>query len=146
MEVLKTRSDLLTNAEVFKLLQEVTREEKRQKKPRLQKLSTILYETTRYLERTPCVLQDLDTVKELFRAVSEFGLTKAETLQLLNTRPETPVEIQLIVEECEERLSEQRVDELLGVVKSVLATPPVLPCEKSQKNHNDKSRKFEPQQ
>ena len=42
-----------------------------------------------------------------------FGLTQAEVLNLVNTRPRSLVEVHLIVEECEERLTQQQRTELL---------------------------------
>ena len=40
----------------------------------------------------------------------------AEILQLINLVPSSAVEIHLIVESCEERLSGEKVEELLGLI------------------------------
>ena len=57
----------------------------------------------------------------MMEALEPFKLTKAEKLQLLNLRPCSLVELQLIVEELDERLrTEEDIEKLLMVIKENL--------------------------
>jgi RNA polymerase Rpb4 len=49
---------------------------------------------------------------------SSFGLTEAETLQVLNFMPQEPVEIHLMVEELHARMSEEGQSEFLDLIRS----------------------------
>ncbi|KAK6188703.1 hypothetical protein SNE40_004830 [Patella caerulea] len=119
MEVINESAALLTNYEVYSLLTDI-QNGRGQKKPNKhqQNLATITYETVKYLENTPCKLQDPDILAKFTKAVAPFKLMKAETLQLLNHRPKTAVEIQLIIEESEERLTEEQIYELLEIIST----------------------------
>jgi len=127
MEVVNDNAAVLSNFEVFSLLNDIQQGTNDQKKPNkfLQNLATISYETIKYLEKTPCNLQNSEVIGKFMTALKPFNLTKAEKLQLLNHRPSTAVEIQLLIEESEERLSEEQVDDLLQVIQDNLPTDEV---------------------
>ncbi|XP_037772461.1 DNA-directed RNA polymerase III subunit RPC9-like [Penaeus monodon] len=119
MEVLNCKGAVLSNCEVYALLQDLCRQEKGRKNMMKTQadLANIAFETMKYLEKTACRNQNAEVIQGFLQAVKEFKLTKAEKLQLINLRPTTPVEMQLIIEDSEERLSEEQVEELIGLVE-----------------------------
>ncbi|XP_075296650.1 DNA-directed RNA polymerase III subunit RPC9 isoform X1 [Opisthocomus hoazin] len=118
----------LRNSKVFQLLTDLKQQRKESGKNKQssgqQNLNTIMYETLKYISKTPCRYQSPETVKDFLVAMKGHKLTKAEKLQLLNHRPVTAVEIQLMVEESEERLTEEQIESLLQTVTSILPGDP----------------------
>ncbi|XP_018318999.1 DNA-directed RNA polymerase III subunit RPC9 [Agrilus planipennis] len=112
MEIINTKVATLSNFEVMNHLQNVKEGKKRNKG----QLATITYETLRYLESTPCKHQTPESIENCLKALKHYNLTKNEKLMLINTPPITPLEIQLMVEESEERLTEEQVEEILQII------------------------------
>jgi DNA-directed RNA polymerase subunit F len=86
-------------------------------------LNTVTYETLKYLEQTPCIEQNQDIITKFYHEVKKFDLKKSEILQILNLRPTTPVELQLIIEDSETRLTEVQSNELIELIRTQL--PPL---------------------
>lgn len=86
-------------------------------------LNTVTYETLKYLEQTPCIEQNNEIIKQFYQEIKKFNLKKTEILQILNLRPTTPVELQLIIEDSETRLSETESNELIDIIRTQL--PPL---------------------
>jgi len=122
MDVVNECAALLSNYEVLNLLEDIQAGRSGYKTPTLQQqnLATICYETAKYLEKTPCKTQDSKVIEHFVKQLQPFNLTKAEKLQLLNHRPTTAVEIQLLVEESEERLTEEQTESLLRIIAESL--------------------------
>ena len=49
--------------------------------------------------------------------------SRGEKLQLLNLRPTQPVEMQLVIEEIEERFNEDEISEIIEIVTKHLVVP-----------------------
>lgn len=122
MEIIDSNAGILSNYEIYQLLCECREIQKIQKpSSRPKALATLIYETLNYFEKTsPCTEYKAESIVDFINSAKQFKLTKAETLQILNLRPTNAVEIQLIVEECEERLTEQQVDDLLNIINLLL--------------------------
>eukprot|EP00908_Phaeocystis_cordata_P023969 Transcript_6435.p2 GENE.Transcript_6435~~Transcript_6435.p2 ORF type:complete len:174 (-),score=62.09 Transcript_6435:430-894(-) len=74
-----------------------------------------------YLEETSCAKQTAESIAAFMKACEPFRLKRAEVLNLINEQPQTLVEIHLIVEECEERLSQDQTQQLLDTVAVLVA-------------------------
>ena len=120
MEVINENAAMVSNYEVFTLLQEKMQHDpnkKQNKKHGAENLATISYEVLKYFEKKACRLQNESVIRQFLVDVAPFNLTKGEKLQLLNLRPTTPVEINLIVEESEERLkTDEELEQLIEIV------------------------------
>ncbi|XP_060521984.1 DNA-directed RNA polymerase III subunit RPC9 [Cylas formicarius] len=112
MEIINSNSATLSNYEVFVHVQKI----KAAKRKHQGQLATITYETLRYLEDTPCKHQNAKNVLDCLKALDPFNLNKSEKLMLINTPPTTPLEIQLMIEESEERLTEEQVSKILEII------------------------------
>ncbi|XP_061818929.1 DNA-directed RNA polymerase III subunit RPC9 [Nerophis lumbriciformis] len=128
MEVKNANAAMLSNYEVFKLLTDLKEQRKDGSRSKHsmghQNLNTIMYETLKYLSQLPCSRQSPEMVKEFLSSMKHQKLTKAEKLQLMNHRPQTAVEMQLMVEESEERLSEEQIEELIQTISELLPGDP----------------------
>ncbi|XP_077403792.1 DNA-directed RNA polymerase III subunit RPC9 isoform X2 [Vanacampus margaritifer] len=113
---------------VFQLLTDLKEQKKDSGKSKhsagQQNLNTVMYETLKYLSKTPCSRQRPEMVQAFLSTMMRHKLTKAEKLQLLNHRPQTAVEMQLMVEESEERLSEEQIEELIQTISEILPGDP----------------------
>ncbi|XP_019872196.1 DNA-directed RNA polymerase III subunit RPC9 [Aethina tumida] len=112
MEIINSNCATLSNFEIMVHLQRI----KDGKKKHKGQLATITYETLRYLENTQCKDQEPESIKNCLKALEPYSLTKTEKLMLINTPPTTALEIQLMIEESEERLTEQQVEEILQII------------------------------
>jgi len=112
MEIKRSNVATLSNYEVMSHLHKI----KDRKNKTKGQLATITYETLRYLEKSPCAQQTTQSVVSCLKALEAYNINKNEKLMILNNPPTTPLEIQLIIEESEERLSDDQVEEILQLV------------------------------
>lgn len=119
MEVIKGNEKMLSNYEVLKILKDVKERTKQTKSNK--NLATITYETINYLEglRNYDELKD-ENIIDYLEEMKKFNLTKLEKLQILNQHPNSMVELQILIEENEERFSEQAMDTILEIVQKTL--------------------------
>jgi len=124
---------LVANIEVMQILSERIQERKSKRKPtsnpKLRHRDWIEEQVHGYLKRTPC-MQDYERAPELVAKLradpsrkkaggpNGFGLTDAEGLQILNFMPQESVELHLMIEDLQSRMSDERQDMLLSIIGS----------------------------
>ncbi|CAG9767160.1 unnamed protein product [Ceutorhynchus assimilis] len=112
MEIVNSNSASLSNYEVLKHLQKI----KESKIKHGGQLATITYETLHYLEEAQCKNQTAESIAACIKDLEPFNLNKSEKLMLVNTPPTTALEIQLMIEESEDRLTEEQVQQILNIL------------------------------
>ncbi|KAK0411709.1 hypothetical protein QR680_005797 [Steinernema hermaphroditum] len=133
MEVVNPRQSTLTCFEVLQLLNEVS---PAGSKHRNQKsYSTLLYATKKYLRTRPASVQTSEGIAKLIHALKPFKLTAAEILQMIDLRPTSSVELSLIVEETEARLTSEQEEKILEIVAEHLPEPEELATEVDLTEH-----------
>lgn len=141
MEIIQENAFMLSNFEVYELLTDIQEGRNGQKKPNkfLSHLATISYEAQEYLDKTPCHEQNAEQIEAFKKALAPFKFTKAEILQLINHRPQTAVEIQLFIEESEERLGEDDVEKVIEIIRTCFPVPEsdVAEEEMQEEEHED---------
>ena len=140
MRVLNAHDGVMTNFEVAQLLQDQQRlrDEQEAALPlpgarrgtagsaawsSQQTVSALSDQVLAYLEKTGNTAQEEASIVTFTQEVARFGLTRTECLGLANTPPSSTVEVHLLVEECEERLSADDVRELLELCQRTLVVP-----------------------
>ena len=134
MEVLSSQSHtpiLFPNAGLLVTLEKDVKENKKHRNNRRDKFEHrdwIQGQVLDYLKGTPCVNISISKIKELKskcvrvakkgKTADGFGLTEAETIQILNLMPTEPVEMHLVVEDLHARMTETRQEEFLDMVRS----------------------------
>ncbi|KAM3961287.1 DNA-directed RNA polymerase III subunit RPC9 [Aphomia sociella] len=115
METIKSNAAFLCNYEVMQILQQL-KDTTQKKHKREGSLATVTYETVHYLQDSDCKNQSAQSIQKFLDAMKRFKLTKTEKLMMVNTPPRTELEIQLIVQESEERLTDDEVQSIITIV------------------------------
>ncbi|ELU38260.1 RNA polymerase rpb4 domain-containing protein [Rhizoctonia solani AG-1 IA] len=71
-------------------------------------------------------------IRNLTRSLGKFSLTKSEKLQIVNLAPRQLVELYVIVENLEDRFSDEELTEMLQLVEQSFLIAPVSALEENQ--------------
>ena len=124
------KPQMITNFEVFKALEEHQTEIENLHKHYGTKsgslfndknLKSFVEDSKNYLNPMESVCASTyENIKEVFKLCENYNLTRAETLQVLNNRPTQYIQLYLIVEHLEERLSEEKAEQLLKELQTLM--------------------------
>ncbi|CAG0903055.1 unnamed protein product [Cyprideis torosa] len=128
MEIVNPSVAVLSDAEVLAFIVSKKQHERalpRTRKERIPNLATVTYEAQKFLEDVAPHLkhQSGEVIAQFLKDIHKFGLSKSEKLQLLNLRPTTQCEMQLLIFDSEERYTEEQIDEMLEIIRRDLPCP-----------------------
>uniref|UniRef100_A0A1I8Q038 DNA-directed RNA polymerase III subunit RPC9 n=1 Tax=Stomoxys calcitrans TaxID=35570 RepID=A0A1I8Q038_STOCA len=121
MEVLNPCFSGLCNLEVMEWLRNI---KDTKKKYGLRNLATITYETLQFLEESPCKYETRDSIMDFLKDMETYKLSTKELLMMVNDPPSSALHIQLLIEDSEERLTEDQVNEIIQISKRHFPGPP----------------------
>uniref|UniRef100_A0A1A9VUK8 DNA-directed RNA polymerase III subunit RPC9 n=1 Tax=Glossina austeni TaxID=7395 RepID=A0A1A9VUK8_GLOAU len=121
MEIVRPLYSPLCNLEVMEALKNI---KDTKKKFGLRNLATITYETLQYLEESPCKYQNSKNIIEFLEEMEFYKLMPKECLMMINDPPTSALHIQLLIEDSEERLTEEQVNEILQISRKHFPGPP----------------------
>ncbi|KAL2069956.1 hypothetical protein VTL71DRAFT_14636 [Oculimacula yallundae] len=131
MKILEAQSATLTNYEVYTHLteQRARYAKKGIKGRRPGNLETVVKELLEYFHEAPSPLAckplpyTSQTISTLLTRLRPFDFTKAEILMIMNLRPTKPESLNTIVEEMENRFSDEQQLQIVEIIREVLGSP-----------------------
>ncbi|KAI3638948.1 hypothetical protein MIR68_003446 [Amoeboaphelidium protococcarum] len=124
MKVLENQDALLSNYEVYKILSERQADRKsvgNKKKPGVKQqpnVATIEFETKKYMKDSGVNKLNDGDILHFLEQTRDLKLTKLEKLQILNLRPQSLVDLYIIVEHLESRFNDP--ESLLETIMNAL--------------------------
>lgn len=84
-------------------------------------LKNLMKTTVEYLENTEAVIaSSFDNIKQVAKLCDKYGFTKSETVQVLNNRPKSYIELFLIIEDLDDRISEDDREKLILEIQKIM--------------------------
>ncbi|CAG8627777.1 13816_t:CDS:2 [Dentiscutata heterogama] len=128
--IIDKRNAMLSNYEVLVLLREMDEKQREQAKidPNVkfaESLKTIQFEVIQNLSssQSPASTQTPEQIETTLDHLKKYNLTKSEKLQLINLRPQSVAELELIIEDCVDRFEMDTLREMVYIIGSNLPMP-----------------------
>ncbi|RIA97067.1 RNA polymerase Rpb4-domain-containing protein [Glomus cerebriforme] len=128
-KIIEKRNTQLSNYEVLALLRELDEKQKEQARinPQIkfaENLKTIQFENlTSSQSPSPAKTQTPEQIESILFELKKYNLTKSEKLQIINLRPQSIAELELIIEDCEDRFSIETLREMIYMIGTNLPIP-----------------------
>ncbi|CAG8646297.1 2038_t:CDS:2 [Funneliformis mosseae] len=129
-KIVEKRHAQLSNYEVLALLRELDEKQKEQARinPQIkfaENLKTIQFEVIQNLKspQSPAKTQTPEQIESILFELKKYNLTKSEKLQIINLRPQSIAELELIIEDCEDRFPMETLREMIYLIGTNLPMP-----------------------
>ena len=131
MEVIEIHGGLLTNVEVLHILREQAKSSSSSSSAvnndtatsvdastTLQNKIQVTEMTVKYISESFPKDLSLQSVRDMLSEIKSSGhlFTEAEFMQIANTIPNSPVRFHAVIEECEDRFSDDAVEHIVAIV------------------------------
>lgn len=130
MKILQKNAGALTNAEVLDFLR--SRGASTDRTRVFAPVAPSEFQVHDYLVQTAACNQTRENINHFLTRCETYDLAKAEKLNIINIRPSSLVEMDPLIEECENRMSSEAVEELVNLTVEVLPPPPGKPEENAE--------------
>ncbi|KAI1769692.1 RNA polymerase II [Hypoxylon sp. FL1150] len=126
MKILEAQSAVLTNVEVYTFLSDQEKQYKKQDRKGPANLETLRKEVLQYFEAPPGPLSqkpqpfDASAIPVFLTKLREYQISKGEFIMLFNVRPASIAVLNTVIEDMEERFSEEQQEEILNIIAETL--------------------------
>lgn len=132
MNIEVSREKFLSNFEVLEHLKSIEKENgwsfdtqnktskpKRNRQNHLVNLEAATRDVLSYFANTPANTQSKDAIVSLMGVLNGLELEKVEKLQIVNTLPRSMVTLYAVVEECDQRFSEEQCEQMINSINDL---------------------------
>ncbi|CDW57060.1 RNA pol Rpb4 domain containing protein [Trichuris trichiura] len=105
----------VSNMEVFRFVKEELDSFKKKDVSSDGSFTAFFEELVEYFKMTDVTKQTEEGLSKVIEESEKLGLSKNEAIQIINLKPKSHLDLQLIVEDCESRLTELQIENFLAL-------------------------------
>ncbi|RYP26216.1 hypothetical protein DL768_011781 [Monosporascus sp. mg162] len=140
MKILESQNAVLTNLEVYEFLSAQAKEYQEQKRRGPGNQETLRKELLQYFEAFPSPLSqkplpfDAAVIPALLQRLRAYQITKGEFVMIFNMRPTNIPTLNAVIEDMEERFTQDEQEDIVNGIAEVLGSFPPPPEEDGEGN------------